>query len=238
MIAGFILRGSGEKPVVIRGIGPSLSSLAGRLNDPVLEVYDAEGNQIAENDDWQTDPNAGDVATSTLAPTDPKEPALFRRLPAADTTLYTAIVRGKDGTTGIGVVEVYDLDQEGTTQVVNIATRGFVQTGDEVMIGGVIVTGAPPELVVRAIGPSLPVADKLADPVLELFDNNGERIAINDDWKDDQQTAIEATGLAPQSDDESAIRLVLPAAGNYTAIVSGAAGGIGVAVVEVYKLSP
>jgi hypothetical protein len=237
LIAGFILRGTGEKPVVVRGIGPSLT-LPGRLFDPVLELFDSEGERIAANDDWQTDSNAGDVEASTLAPKDSKEPALFRRLPANETTLYTAVISGKAGATGIGIVEVYDLDLQSPIEVVNIATRGFVQRDDDVMIGGVIVTGTPPELVLRAIGPSLAVGDKLADPVLELFDDQGERLAINDNWKDDQQAAIEASGLAPQNDRESAIRIVLPAAGNYTAVVRGANGGIGVGVVEVYKLSP
>ena len=237
LIAGFILRGTGDKPVVVRAIGPSLS-LPGRLTDPELELFDSEGESIAANDDWQTDENATEVQASTLAPADSREPALYRRLVASDTTLYTAVVSGKGGATGIGVVEVYDLEQNSSVQVVNIATRGFVQRDDDVMIGGLIVTGnAQADIVVRAIGPSLALDNRLADPVLEVFDNNGDRIAVNDNWQDGQQDAIAASGLAPQNEKEAALRISLNA-GNYTAIVSGAGGGTGVGVVEVYKLSP
>ena len=238
LIAGFILQGTGEKRLIVRGIGPSLAGLPGRLMDPVLELYDNEGTQLAINDRWQEDVNAAEAEESTLAPTDPEEPALLRRLPAGDTTLYTAIVSGKNGTTGNAVVEVYDLDQDGPVQIVNIATRGFVQRDDDVMIGGLIVTGeAEAEVVIRAIGPSLDVNNKLADPVLGLFNNDGDLIVANDDWKDAQESAIEASGLAPQNEDESAIRISLKP-GNYTAVVRDRNDGTGVGVVEVYKLSP
>ena len=221
----------------MRGIGPSLTELAGRLMDPVLELYDGDGNELAENDRWQDDVNAVEAQESTVAPTNPEEPALLRRLPSADTTLYTAVISGKNGTTGIGLVEVYDLDQNGPVQIVNIATRGFVQTEDDAMIGGVIVTGqAEAEVVIRAIGPSLTVDNKLADPVLGLFDDEGNLLFANDDWKANQQETIEASGLQPQNDNESAIRIAL-GPGNYTAIVRGKNDTTGVAVVEVYKLS-
>ena len=237
LIAGFILQGTGEKRLIVRGIGPTLT-LPNRLMDPVLELYDNEGNELAENDRWQDDVNAAETEESTLAPTDPNEPALLRRLLSTDTTLYTAVISGKNGTTGIGLVEVYDLDQNGPVQIVNIATRGFVQTDDDAMIGGVIVTGeAEAEVVIRAIGPSLTVNNKLADPVLGLFNNDGDLIFANDDWKANQQDAIESSGLAPQNENESAIRISLKP-GNYTAVVRGKNDSTGVAVVEVYKLSP
>ena len=237
LIAGFILKGTGEKRLILRGTGPSLTTLPGRLMDPVLQLFDNDGTQLAENDRWQDDANATEADESTLAPTDPEEPALLRRLPSADTALYTAVISGKNGTTGIGLVEVYDLDLAGPVQIVNIATRGFVQTGDDAMIGGVIVTGeAEAEVVIRAIGPSLTVDNKLADPVLGLFDNEGNLLSENDDWKADQQETIEASGLQPQDDNESAIRISL-VPGNYTAIVRGKSDTTGVAVVEVYKLS-
>jgi hypothetical protein len=238
LIAGFILQGTGEKRLIVRGTGPSLD-IAGRLMDPVLELYDGENNKLAENDRWQEDENAAEALESTVAPTDPNEPALLRRLLSTDTAFYTAVVTGKNGTTGIGLVEVYDLDQNGPVQIVNIATRGFVQTGNNAMIGGVIVTGeAEAEVVIRAIGPSLgeAVDNKLADPVLGLFNDDGQLIFANDDWKADQEETIKASGLAPQNDKESAIRISLKP-GNYTAIVRGKNDSTGVAVVEVYKLS-
>ena len=136
-------------------------------------------------------------------------------------------------------MELYDLDQNGAVQIVNIATRGFVRTEDDVMIGGLIVTGeTQAQVVIRAIGPSLPamIVDKLADPVLGIFNNDGDTIFANDDWRSDQEQAIQALGLAPTNDRESAVHISL-APGNYTAVVGGKNGTTGVGVVEVYKLS-
>lgn len=240
LIAGFILQGTGEKRLIVRGIGPSLRDLPGKLIDPVLELYDNQGTPVDANDNWQENGNKGEIEESTLAPTHPNEPALLRRLPvAAADAAYTAIVSGKNGTTGIGLVELYDLDQNGPVQIVNIATRGFVRTDDDAMIGGLIVTGeVEAEVVIRAVGPSLgeAVDNKLADPVLGLFNDDGEAIFANDDWKANQQEAIESSGLAPQDENESAIRTSLKP-GNYTAIVRGKNDSTGVAIVEVYKLS-
>ncbi|CAN5606149.1 hypothetical protein BH18VER2_BH18VER2_00060 [soil metagenome] len=168
-----------------------------------------------------------------FAPGDEKEAVIVRRLtPGA----YTAIVSGKNNGVGVGLVEAYGLD--GTAQVANISTRGFVQTGDNVMIGGFIVldTGASTSVLVRAIGPSLTgVASALADPTLELHDANGATLASNDNWQESQQTEIEATGLQPTKDKESAILRTLPA-GAYTAIVIGKDSSTGVGLIEAYNL--
>ena len=238
LIAGFIVRGNGEKRLIIRGTGPSLQ-LAGRLADPVLELHDSAG-KIAENDDWQENDNREEIRASGVPPTDPQEPALLRRLLAGGTALYTAVVRGKNEATGIGLVEVYDLDQGAAAQLVNTATRGYVQTGDDVMIGGLIVTAddaeAETEVVIRAIGPSLAIDDKLSDPQLTLLNEHGDLIVANDDWKDGQRATIEASRLEPLRDQESAIRITLKP-GIYTAVLSGKNEGTGVALIEVYKLS-
>ncbi len=152
---------------------------------------------------------------------------------------YTAIVRGVNNGTGIGVVEAYDLDRTVDSKLANISTRGFVQTGDNVLIGGFIVVGQDPlQVIVRALGPSLNVSGKLADPTLELRDGNGVLIRSNDNWRSDQQAEIIATGIPPANDLESAIVETLPANGAlYTAIVRGVNGTTGVAVVEVYALN-
>ncbi len=150
-------------------------------------------------------------------------------------------MRGVGGTTGVGLVEAYDLDQAADSELANISTRGFVDTGDNVMIGGFII--GPEDLgdttvLVRAIGPSLGnfgVNNALQDPVLELFDGNGATIAMNDNWRDTQESEITATGLMPTDDAESAILQTL-AAGGYTAIVRGVADTTGVGLVEVYRL--
>ena len=166
------------------------------------------------------------------------ESAILRTLAPGN---YTAILRGKNNLVGIGVVEAYDLDQAANSKLANIATRGFVDTNDNVMIGGLIVgghNGSGARVLVRASGPSLTafgVSGALADPTLELRDGNGSKIAINDNWKDGQQTAIQATTLAPTDDRESAVLITLPA-GNYTAIVRGRDNTTGVALVEVYNV--
>ena len=241
LIAGFIIQGSGDKRLIIRGIGPSLATfgVTDPLQDPTLELYpQGSSSPIATSDDWPNNSNAAEIVTSGLAPTNPKEAALL--LPLATGT-YTAILRGKGVSTGIGLVEVYDLDANGAAQVVNISTRGFVLTGDNVMIGGLIITGNDPsQLVVRGIGPSLGdfgVPSPLADPFLELHDGNGALILANNNWRDSQETALQQTGLAPTNNLESAI-LISVSPGNYTALLKGADGGTGNGLVEVYKLTP
>jgi hypothetical protein len=177
---------------------------------------------------------------SGLAPTDPHESAILRTLIAG--TNYTAILRGVNNTTGIGLVEVYDLEPTNDTHLANISGRAFVSTGDDVLIGGVIVRGdAPEEVLFRAIGPSLTakgVKNALQDPTLDLYDVQGTLIAHNDDWMTSpQKSAIIASGLAPTDPRESAI-IDTPAAGNYTAIVRGENNTTGVGLVEAYRLGP
>jgi len=234
LIGGFIITGAGDKNVIIRGIGPSLGSagVSGALGDPTLELHDGTGAIIASNDNWQ-DSQMSEIEATGVPPTDPNESAIVRRLTPGP---YTAIVRGKNDTTGVGLVEAYGLD--GTAKLVNISTRGFVQSGDNVMIGGFIVlnTGVPTSVIVRAIGPSLTgVPNALTDPTLELHDSNGGLVASNDNWKDTQQTEIIATTVPPTNDKESAIVQTL-STGPYTAIVRGKNDGTGVALVEAYNL--
>jgi hypothetical protein len=158
---------------------------------------------------------------------------------SANNSSYTAIVRGFNNATGIGVVEAYDLDRSTNSKLANISTRGFVSTGDNVMIGGLIIVGnTTANVIIRAIGPSLTnfgVPNALPDPTLELRDGNGTVLAFNDDWHDSQPAAIIATGLPPTNDLESAIVRGLPP-GAYTAIVREFNNFTGVALVEAYQL--
>ena len=221
-------------PVIVRAIGPSLP-VPGALIDPVLEIHDSSGTTIAGNDNWRDTQEAEIVATG-IPPADDSESAIVMTLSPFGGP-YTAIVTGKSGGTGIALVEVYDLSQTALTPMLeNVSTRGFAQTGDDVMIGGLIVLGAQPtNTIVRAIGPSLPVTGALADPTLELRDSNGAIIASNDNWRDTQETAIIATTIPPTNDAESAIVTTL-APGSYTAIVRGKNNTTGVALVEAYQL--
>jgi hypothetical protein len=235
LIAGFIITGNATKKVIVRGIGPSLNGFGPLLADPVLELWGPNGSLIISNDNWKEIQQA-EIQNSTLAPTNDLEAAIVATLPPAD---YTAVLRGKNGATGIGVVEMYDLDAATDSKLANISTRGFVQAGPDVMIAGFIFgNGAASErVVIRAIGPSLAgIADLLADPTLDLHDGN-TLLLSNDNWKDDaaQADEIRAVGIAPQSDFEAAIITILPP-GPYTAIIAGKGGGTGVAVAEVYHL--
>jgi hypothetical protein len=236
LIGGFIITGTQPKRVIVRAIGPSLASFfPGVLADPTLELRDGSGNLIASNDNWRSTQESEIMATG-IAPTNDLESAIVATLPA-NSSAYTAIVRGVNNGTGIGVVEAYDLDQTVDSKLANISTRGFVQTGDDVLIGGLIVLGQNQlRVILRAIGPSLPVPGALADPTLELHDANGTLLAFNDNWRSDQQSEIMATGIPPTNDLESAIvRDLTP--GNYTAIVRGVNATTGVAVVEAYALN-
>lgn len=240
MIGGFIITGAQPKTVIVRGIGPSLA-LPGGLADPVIEVHGSAGQLLATNDDWRSDPNHQQVIDSGLAPTDERESALWGIInPGA----YTVVVRGKNDTTGIGLFEVYDLNHTVNSELANVSTRGLVQTGNNVMIGGVIVApgtgGREMNVILRALGPSVPVTGNLSDPRLMLHDGNGALIDSNDNWKlrsngTSQQAEIEATGIPPTNDLESALLQNLPP-GNYTAIVGGKDGATGIALIEAYNL--
>ncbi len=231
LIGGFIVTGTQLKRAILRAIGPSLN-LAGKLSDPILELY--SGNQlVTSNDDWGTASNAQEIMGTGVAPTNARESAILMSLAPGP---YTALVRGFNGATGIGVVEAYDLDRTVGSRLANISTRAAVQTGDNVLIGGFIVQG-PDSLpvIVRGIGPSLNVPNPMLDPKLELHDVNGATLATNDNWRTTQEAAIIATTIPPTNDAESAIVMTLPP-GNYTAILSGVNNTTGVAVVEVYGL--
>jgi hypothetical protein len=237
LIGGFILTGAQDKKVVVRALGPSLS-LPDKLQNPFLELRDSAGALVQVNDDWNASPNRQAIVDSGLAPANNLESAIIATLPANGKT-YTAIVRGVGNSAGTGVVEVYDVDQAVDSRLANISTRGFVQTGDTILVAGTIVLGqAPQKVIVRAIGPSLNIAGKLADPILELRDANGTVIRSNDNWRTGgQENEIIQTGVAPTNDSESALIETLPANNAaYTAIVRGVNDTTGIAVVEVYAL--
>ncbi len=232
LIGGFIVTGNQPKKVLLRGLGPSLGSagLTGVLANPSLELHSGSA-VIASNNNWQ-DTQKTAIAATGLQPANPIESAIIATLAPGS---YTAILAGQSGGTGIGLVEIYDLDQAGESRLANISTRGFVGTGNEVMIGGLILSDTT-RVLVRALGPSLTeagVSDALLDPVFELHGADGTLIASDDDWHDVQPTEIEATGIPPTDPRESAILRVLTA-GNYTAIVRGADGTTGNALVEAY----
>jgi mono/diheme cytochrome c family protein len=241
LIGGFIMRGPPSKRVLVRALGPSLSAfgITNPLADPVLELHDGSGALIATNDSWSDNYNRQEISDAGIAPSSPKEAVILTTLPSsAAGTAYTAIVRGANNGTGTAVVEAYDLDRTDGSKLLNISTRGSVQTNDNVLIAGTIATGpGTKKVLVRAIGPSLSIPGKLSDPTLELRSANGSLLASNDNWRTSQEAEIMATQLQPSNDLESAILAILPASNAaYTAVVRGAAGSTGISVVEVYAL--
>jgi hypothetical protein len=237
LIGGFIIQGDEPKKVVLRAIGPSLGSsgVVGALQDPQMELRDGAGAIVDSNDNWQQGEGAAEIAADSIAPSDPREAAILATLAPGN---YTVIVSGVNNTTGVGLVESYALDN-GATRAANISTRGHVGAGDEALIGGFIIGGSDSKnILVRAIGPSLGGADALADPLVEVYDSAGQLITMNDNWNTSaQQGEIVATGIPPADARESAVIAAL-APGNYTAVVRGADGGVGLGLVEIYDLSP
>jgi hypothetical protein len=252
MIAGFIIQGSAPKKVLIRGIGPSLAAfgISNAITNPRLELYDST-ETIGRNDNWQatqlggviTSNQAEEIQNLGFAPNNSSESALIATVPPGK---YTAILQGVNDATGVGLVEVYDLNTTSGSLLANISTRGFVESADNVMIGGFIVVTKPTKVIIRAIGPSLTqfhVPDALANPQLELHDGSAI-IARNNDWQTtqigglittDQAVDIQNSQLAPTHSAESAIILTLQP-GSYTAVVRGFNDTSGNALVEVYSL--
>lgn len=237
LIGGFIVTGTQAKRIIVRAIGPSLP-VVGALTDPVLELRNSSGGLIVFNNNWRDDPaQESEIIATTIPPLNNLESAIVTTLPA-NGSAYTAIVRGVDNGTGIAVVEAYDLDQTVDSKLANISTRGLVQTGYDVLAAGLIVLGHNPiRVIVRAIGPSLPLSQALTNPTLSLHNGNGAMIASNDNWRTGgQEEEIIATGIPPSDDKESAIvRNLTP--GSYTAIVRGVNNATGIAVVEAYGLN-
>jgi hypothetical protein len=219
-------------------LGQPPFNVAGVLADPTLQLFDGSGHPLWFNDNWKDTQQAQIQATGHAPPND-LESAILQVLQPGN---YTAVLAGKNGTTGVGLVEVYDISPGVFAELTNVSTRGFVGTGDNVMIAGIITNGGngSTQIVVRGLGPTLAappfnIVGALADPVVTLVDQNGVVVKTNDNWKNTQQAAIQATGLAPPNDLESAM-VVTVATGRYTAILLGKNSGTGIGLVEVYNL--
>jgi uncharacterized repeat protein (TIGR01451 family) len=241
MIGGFIITGQASKSVVLRGLGPSLVKfgLTDLLLDPVLELRGPNGFSFV-NDDWKQSPQRAQFEGTLYQPSDDRESVIMATLAPA---IYTAILTGKGQTTGIGTLEIYDNDQAANSQLAQMSTRGFVQTGNKVMIGGFSLGGnnvGTTRIAIRGRGPSLTgagVSNILADPMIEVRDPNGTVLAANDDWQSDQVMAqqLSANGLGMSDSREAGLFGPLPP-GQYTAILSGKDGGMGNGIIEIYNL--
>ena len=239
-IGGFIVNGTAPKSVLVRAIGPSLfqHGVADAMADTVLELHGPNSFATITNDNWR-DTQESEIQATGIPPTNDLESAVFATL---DPGAYTAIVKGKDNTSGVALVEVYDLNQEVDSKLGNLSTRALVGTGSDIVIAGFLLSdgGSTDRVIVRGMGPSLapdifPASVVLANPELELRDSNGALLVANSDWQDDPIQAAEVTKakLAPTNQLESAIAASLPP-GLYTALLFGTTNGTGVGVVEVY----
>ena len=243
LIGGFIVTGSEPKRVIIRALGPSLTAagVPGALQDPTLQLLTDNNALVAENDNWQQTQQA-EINDTGIPPSDSREAAIVQTLSPGN---YTAAVRGSANTTGVALVEVYDLTPGANSRLANISTRSFVEAGENVMIGGLIIgAGSGPDgagstrLVLRGIGPSLAqqgVTGALQDPELLLFDANGSVIETNDNWRQAEQADVRTLNLAPTDEREAALVASLPR-GSYTAILRGRDNTTGVALIEAYNV--
>jgi hypothetical protein len=235
-----IVTGTASKKVLVRAIGPTLTDFGvpGAVQDPMIELYQGS-TLLASNDNWRTSTQQPEIQNSGLAPSKDAESAIIWTL--APNQTYTAIVREKNGATGVGIVEAFDLEPGTASKLGNISTRGFVDVDDNVMIAGLIVSpsnGTGTKILVRALGPTLGdfgVQGSLANPTLELVNSSGTVIRSNDNWKSDQRSEIEAASLAPTHDEEAALVQTIPP-GAYTAVVRGNDRTTGVGLVEVYHI--
>lgn len=242
LIGGFIILGSEPKKVILRGLGGSLTAngqpYPGRLEDPTLELHNSSGAVIAENDEWKSD--QAEVESSGIPPTNDHEPAIVKTL---DPGTYTVVMRGKNNSSGTGVVEMYDIGLAANARLANLSTRGFIGIGDDILIGGFFAgpqTAAVTRVVMRALGPSLSafnVPQPMQDPTIEVRDRNGELMASNDDWETSPEKAeLISIGLQPNDPRESAIIMTNFEPGPYTALVRGKNGTVGVGLVEIFDV--
>ena len=236
-IAGFIITPGNSKQVMIRGLGPSLAhqGVVGVIADPVLELHDSHGANLVTNDNWH-DTQAEQIIASQLAPTNDREPAIIATLaPGA----YTVILRGAGATTGVALVEIYDLDPSGTSRLGNLSTRAAVGSGNEAVIAGFIlgVEQAEADVVIRGLGPSLARfgLPGITNPTVELRDSDGNLLISDDNWQDNaaQAALLTASGLAPRNAQEAALEVSLPP-GTYTAILASD-GETGLGLIEIYN---
>ncbi|HKP92753.1 MAG TPA: hypothetical protein VJS88_02560, partial [Chthoniobacterales bacterium] len=234
VIAGIIIQGYQAETLVIRGLGPSLP-FANDLANPTLGLYNSSGTAIAGNDDWQY-PQGSEIAQSGLAPSNSLESAMKLALNPGS---YTAILGCNGGCTGIGMVEVYDITTlPSSARLANMSTRAHAENFNEKETMGIIIQGSGNKsLLLRGIGPSIPLPDTLPNPFLQLYGPNGGLRQLNDNWRDNQQSQIIATGLPPSNDLESAM-VVSVEPNAFTTVIQDNSGSTGIANIEVYDLDP
>lgn len=251
LITGFIITtddsatpGAGTPPtkeIVMRGLGPSLSvagqPLGNTLFDPTLTLHDANGMQIAANDNWMQNSQADQdiITASGLAPANPREAVIVANLPEGQ---YTAVLRGASNGNGLALEEIYDINEGNGLKTANLSARAMVGPGENALISGMIIEGSEDKrTLIRGLGPSLAnaVPDPLPDPELMAYDANGTLVETNNSWMNSPEAAdITNSGLAPGDPKEAVIDRVF-APGSYTVVLTGVGTDVtGTALIEVY----
>lgn len=250
LIAGFVVEGDAPKQVLIRGVGPSLSSwITNPVSEPSLALFDGRQTQIAYNKQWKgasAIKAASAHAGAFAVPESSSDSSLFQTLaPGA----YT-VQMSSDGPAGVGLIEIYDVDllePYAARRLRNVSTRGLVGTGDQAIIAGLTISGTKPKRVlIRGVGPTLASLDAqltnaLADPVLTLRQKQTV-IRTNDNWENGndadvvRQLSTRVGAFALPAGSKDAVLLVTLPPGAYTAELSGAAGQTGLALIEVYEI--
>ena len=255
MIVGFVVDGVGTKKVLVRGLGPSLSSrgVLDAVADPRISIFRrGEADPIAENDDWGSVANASDIELCSqivgASPLDinSADAALLVELSAG---VYTAIIENGAAEAGTALLEVFDVSEaegvEANTALANISMRGEVGRGDDVAIAGFVVTGdTPKKFLIRAMGTELEksgVSNALGDPRLKIFQSTSEGsvlISENDDWQEEAEIALEASNSSGafgfDEGSKSSAKVIWLDPGLYTAVAESSDSSTGVVLVEVY----
>ena len=249
VIPGITVRGTKPKTLLIRAAGPALAAfgVGGTLANPLLGVFDSRGDRVLANDNWSDVPNLGDLRAATAAqgafalPEGGRDAAMLVTLPPGGYTVQVAGAGTGAAAQGVAIVEVYEADANPST-LVNLSCRANVGVDDNILIAGFAISGvAPKRVLIRAVGPTLGalgVTGALSDPRLEVVNQaTGATAAANDNWTGDLAAVFSSVGafaLNPGSTDAAVVATLPP--GSYTAKVSGANRGTGVALVEVYEL--
>ncbi|MGB5742748.1 MAG: hypothetical protein WBM65_10065, partial [Sedimenticolaceae bacterium] len=242
--SGVVLHEEVRSKLIMVGVrGPSLP-IPNKMPNPALQLYKFHSNYPPtlrdQNDDWMTHPSAPILEEHGLAPTDPLEPAIAEYVYPGS---YSVVAHSSDGAGGEILISVTDMTPSVTTmRVINLSTRAYVDSAQALVHAGVVIRGEGREhVVVRARGPSLPLANAMSDPLLKVYDLNVDDsvppvIDANDDWMDHETAGlVEDLGLAPPDPREPALALSL-LAGSYTAVVEAADGRAGEMVVGVTEI--
>jgi len=257
LIVGFVIAGNESRRVLVRAVAPTLAAppfnLSGTISDPVLDVTNSSAVTVASNDDWHAGGAEAELqAAFSVIGAFPlldgsADAAVITTLPPGS---FTAAISSKSGTEGLAIVEAYDLDgtADESNRLINLSTRGFVGTGDQIMIAGFVVSGTGPrKYILRGVGDTLKdfgvPEGYLDDTTLELYDSTGALLRKTDDWdspaffQPELTAAFTAAGAFQLTDRQESAMLLTLHPGTYTIHLAGFENSTGLALAEIYEVS-